>query len=188
MMKGKLYIFCLALFMTCFATQSHAQKGRSEIAVGYGYWSIYSLVNGAPFNESSGVPAITYRYYLNRDVTLGLSVGSENIKNWGSFTTIVPELTVAYLDTRHDRVRVRLYGSVSYGVTIFNDNNVLPNQADNSGLWAYGFQAVPLGVRLGRQVAIFAEVGLGYKGLIHTGLDFRFPRVLAKNRHREEAQ
>jgi len=185
-MQKRIYIFCLALSLMCFSQTSFAQKGRSEIALGYGYYSIYSLVNGVPYSASAGTPTITYRYYLTKDVTLGLAVGSEHINNDGSFTTITPELTVAYLDTRHSVVRVRLYGAVSYGVTIFNDNNVVPGQSDRSGVWAYGFQAVPFGIRMGRQVALFAEVGLGYKGLFHAGVDFRFPRVLAKNRQHED--
>jgi len=185
MMQKGVYIFCLALSVFCFITKSHAQRGRSEIAVGYGYWSIFNLANGAPFSQSSGTPSLTYRYYLNKDVTLGLGFGTENINGYGSFTTFAPELTVAYLDTRHARVRVRLYGSASYGLTIFSDNNVVAGQADRSGAKPYGFQATPFGIRLGRQVAIFAEVGLGYKGLIHTGVDFRFPRVLARNRNKE---
>jgi hypothetical protein len=187
-MQRRIHIFCLALSVICFSFKSHAQKGRSEVAIGYGYWSIYNLANGAPFSASSGTPTLTYRYYLSKDVTLGLAVGTENIRNYGSFTTIAPELTVCYLDTRHDVVRVRLYGAVSYGVTVFNDNSITPGQgqADQSGLWAYGFQAVPFCIRIGRQVAFFTEVGLGYKGLFHSGLDIRFPRVLAQNRHRED--
>jgi hypothetical protein len=185
-MQKRIHIFCLSFLFLCFSTHSFAQKGRSEIAVGYGYWSIYSLVNGTPFNASSGTYSLTYRYYLSKDVTLGLGLGTENIKGWGSFTTISPELTVNYLDTRNDRVRVRLYGAVSYGVSIFNDNNIQPGKADQSGLWATGFQATPFGIRIGRQVAFFTEVGVGYKGLFHSGLDLRFPRVLAKNRHHED--
>lgn len=185
-MLKRLHIICLTLAIFCFTAQSFAQRGKSEIAFGYGYWSIYSLANGTPFNTSSGVYNLTYRYYLSKDVSLGLAVGSENIKSYGSFTTIVPELTVKYLDTRHSQIRVRLYGAVSYGVTIFQDHNVLPNQADNSGLWAYGFQATPFGIRIGRQVAFFTEIGLGYKGLVHCGVNLRVPRVLAVHRHTEE--
>ncbi len=185
-MQKKVYAFCLILAMLFAIPRSHAQKGRSELAFGYGYWSIYSLANGTPFNASSGVYNLTYRYYLNKDVTLGLGIGTENINNYASFTSIVPEVSVCYMDTRHDQVRVRLYGSFAYGVTIFHDNKVAVGHADQSGLWAYGFQAVPFGIRIGRQVAFFTEIGLGYKGLVHSGVDFRFPRVLAKNRHREE--
>jgi len=181
-MQRRLYIICLAFFMFCFIAQSQAQREKSEISMGYGYYSIYSLVNGAPFNVSSGSFAMSYRYYLTKNVTLGLGLGVENISNWGSFVTIAPELTVSYLDTRQSTVRVRLYGSVSYGVTIFSNNNLPTDQAQNSGVWAYGFQATPLGIRIGRQFAYFAEVGLGYKGLFHTGVSIRFPRILARNR------
>jgi hypothetical protein len=183
MMQRRIYIISLALFMFVFISNTHAQRQKSEIALGYGYYSIYSLVNGRPFNASSGTPVLTYRYYLTKDVTLGLGVGSENISNWGSFTTIAPEVTFTYLDTRQSDVRVRLYGSVSYGISIFNNNNLRADQADNSGVWPTGFQATPIGIRIGRQFAYFAEVGLGYKGLFHTGLALRFPRILACHRH-----
>ena len=181
-MQRRIYIICLTLSIFAFATQSFAQRCKSEISLGYGYYSIYSLVNGAPFSESSGCFAGSYRYYLTRDVTLGLGIGAENIGNWGSFVTIAPEMTFSYLDTRQSSVRVRLYGSVSYGVTIFSNNTLRPDQADNSGVWAYGFQATPLGIRIGRQFAYFAEIGVGYKGLFHTGISLRVPRILARNR------
>ena len=185
-MRNRIYIFCLVLFMFGFVAQGRAQSGRSEIAIGYGYFSIFSLINGVPYNASSGTTALVYRYYLTKDVTLGLGIGTENIKNYGSFTTFAPELTVAYLDTRHSLVRVRLYGSIAYGISYFSDNNIGPDQIDNSGVKAVGFHASPIGIRVGRQIAAFAELGLGYKGLFHVGADFRWPRVLAKNRHRED--
>ena len=182
-MQRRIYIICLALFMFVFISKSSAQREKSEIAVGFGYYSSYSLVNGAPFNASSGAYTLTYRYYLTKDVTLGLGVGAENISTWGSFVTIAPELTVTYLDTRQSTVRVRLYGAISYGISIFNNTTLKPDDANNSGVWATGLQATPFGIRIGRQVAYFAELGFGYKGLINTGVALRFPRILARNRH-----
>ncbi len=181
-MQKRIYIVCLALFMFCFISKSHAQREKSELSLGYGYYSFYSLVNGTPFSASSGTYAFGYRYYLTRDLTLGMGIGAENISTWGSFVTFSPEFTATYLDTRQSTVRVRLYGSVSYGISIFTNNTIKSDQANNSGVWATGFQATPFGIRIGRQVAYFAEVGLGYKGLIHTGAAFRFPRILARNR------
>jgi hypothetical protein len=186
MMRKRIYIFCLAVSLFSFMATSFAQRGRSEIAVGYGYWSLYSLVNGKPFNGSSGAVVVTFRHYFTPNVTLGLGVGAENIENYGSFTTFSPELTVKYLDTRNARYRVRLYGSIAYGIAFFNDNNIGLGEADATGVKAVGFHAVPFGIRLGRQVAFFTEIGVGYKGLFHSGLDFRFPRVLARNRNRVE--
>jgi len=179
-MQRKIYLVCLAFALLSFIPGSYAQQGKSEITIGYGYYSIYTLVNGQPFNVSSGTPAITYRYYLTRNFTLGVGVGTENISNWGTFTTIAPEITGTYLDTRNTRrTRVKLYGSFAYGIAIFHNTNLPAGQQDNSGVWAYGFQATPFGIRIGRQVAGFAEVGLGYKGLINGGLSVRFPRSLA---------
>ncbi len=119
-------------------------------------------------------------------MTIGVGLGYENISTWGSFFSICPELTVRYLDTRNSTVRVRLYGSVSYGISVLDDENVLPGNADNSGPKPWGFQATPLGIRVGRQIAWFGELGLGYKGLFHTGLCVRFPKVLARHRHAAE--
>ena len=174
--------------MISFIPRSHAQRGKSEIALGYGYYSIFSFVNkgqnyGSHYTSSSGTTSITYRYYCTKDVTIGLGIGYENISTYGSFLTFTPELTVRYLDTKNDRFRVRLYGAVSYGISVFDDLNIVPGNADRSGPKPWGFQATPIGVRVGRQVAWFAELGLGYKGLIYTGLAVRFPKVLAKHHH-----
>ena len=162
--------------MTCIATSSFAQRGKSEFSIGYGYYSIYSLINGVPFNASSGSTTLTYRYYLTKDFTLGIGLGYENISTWGSFVNIVPEITATYLDTRGSRYRVRLYGSVAYGITAFKDLNVGPGLADETGVKPWAFQATPCGIRIGRQIAGYAEIGLGYKGLINAGMSVRFPR------------
>jgi len=168
----------------------HAQKGKSEIAIGYGYYSDYSFANhysnGNLVTSSWGAPAITYRYYLTRNVTIGLGLGYEDIPTWGIFVTVAPELTFAYLDTRRARVRVKLYGAVSYGVTMFQNKTLQPGEADNSGPWAYGFQATPFGIRVGRQFAGFVEVGMGYKGLVHGGIALRFPQTLVHKNHSAE--
>jgi hypothetical protein len=183
MMQRKIFLFCLALFMICLVPKSHAQRGKSELNLGYGYWSIYSLANKAPFNASSGVTTLNYRYYVTKDVTLGMSVGYENISTWASFLSVCPEVTVKYLDTRDDRIRVRLYGAFSYGISFLTDNVTGPGHADETGAKPYGFQATPLGVRFGRQFAYYVEIGEGYKGLVHAGASFRFPRILAIHKH-----
>lgn len=173
--------------MLSFIPRTHAQRGKSEVAVGYGVYSFYSFVNrgqnSAPYSSSSGTATLNYRYYLSKDVTLGLGIGYENISTWGSFLTFAPEVSVCYLDTRHDYIRVRLYGSFSYGISVLGDNNIKAGQVDESGAKPWAFQATPFGIRVGRQVAAFAEIGLGYKGLINGGLALRVPRLMAKHRH-----
>ena len=117
-----------------------------------------------------------------------MGIGYENISTWASFLSFVPEMTFCYLDTRNDLIRVRLYGAVSYGVSVLDDLNRKPGAADQSGLKPWGFQATPFGMRIGRQVAGFIEIGLGYKGLVHGGLAVRFPKILRQHRMAEEDQ
>jgi hypothetical protein len=173
--------------MVSFIPRTHAQRGKSEIAMGYGYMSFYSFINhaqnGASYGTSSGCFNLAYRYYVSRQVTLGFGLGYENMSDYASFFTIAPEVTVAYLDTRDAFMRVRLYGSVSAGVTILSDNSIKLGEADESGLKPWAFQATPFGMRLGRQFAGFIELGYGYKGLVHGGMELRFPRVL-HHRHK----
>jgi hypothetical protein len=190
-MRKSLHVLCLALLMMSFVSQSYAQRKRSELAVGYGYFSLFSFanhsMNDAPFNTSSGTTNVTYRYYLTRNFTLGMGVGYESISTWGNFVTIAPEVTFCYLDTRDHYIRVRLYGSASYGVSLISDNDIPNNEADESGAKPWGFHAVPFGMRVGRQFAGFVEVGVGYKGLIHGGLELRWPQVVGhKHKHCEE--
>jgi len=181
-MQRKIYAFCLVLSMICFIPRGHAQQGKSEIAIGYGYYSVYDFVNhslnGNLVASSWGVPSLTYRYYITRGLTFGLGLAYENIPTWGIFVTVAPELTFSYLDTRHAPVRVRLYGSVSYGVALFQNKTLQTGENNNSGPWAYGFQATPIGVRVGRQFAGFFELGYGYKGIFHGGIAVRFPKKL----------
>ena len=189
-MVRKICAFCLALAMISFMPKSHAQRGKSEIAVGYGYYSFYSFVNhgqnNAGYSTSSGTGCVTYRYYLSQNVTLGMGVGYENISTWGSFLTFAPEVTVKYLDTRHDYIRVRLYGAFSWGISVLADNSVKAGDVDESGPKPWAFQATPIGMRIGRQFAGFVELGLGYKGLVHGGMELRFPQILPKHRHMED--
>lgn len=188
-MQRSICIFCLALSMICFIPRSFAQKGKSEISVGYGYYSFYSFLNqglhyNAHYTNSSGSTVLTYRYYITRDVTLGMGIGYENISIWGSFVTFSPEVTVSYLDTRQDMIRVKLYGAFSYGISVFQDANVGYGHADETGAKPWAFQATPIGIRVGRQIAGFCELGLGYKGLVHGGLAVRFPRKLMHREHK----
>jgi hypothetical protein len=180
-MSRKLLI-CIALLAISFIPRSFAQRNKSEFTLGYGYFSSYSIanvgMNNTNFGTSTGSPVFGYRYYISREVTLGMNIAYENISTWGSFVTIAPEMTFCYMDTRKTRVRVRLYGSASYGITLFGDNVVGHGDADETGAKPWGFHGSPFGIRIGRQFAGFLELGYGYKGLVHGGMSLRFPHML----------
>lgn len=180
-MHKKLRFLFFILLACSLSVPSFAQRGKSELAIGYGRYSLYQFVNLPPYNTSSGTISLAYRYYVSPSVTIGLGYGYERISNWASFSTFSPEVSFKYLDTKNSYRRVRLYGSVAYGLTVLNDLHTGKGQADESGAKLWGFQATPIGIRMGRQFAWFFEVGMGYKGLVHGGVCARFPKRWHRN-------
>ena len=198
MIQKRIYIFCLAITSLFIANTSMAQQGKSEISVGYGFYSWYSLqnhVNGYDYTTSSGTLLINYKYYVSNNFTLGVGIGYENISTDGSYFAVTPEFTYTYLDTKNDRIRLKLYGGASVGIASYNDNNYNANpyynttpyatHYDNSGLQFTG-NATLLGMRIGRKLGFFAELGFGYKGLINGGLSYRFRTRKSNSMHHTE--
>lgn len=175
-MYNKFYSFCLAVALMLTAFNGFAQRGKSEFTLGYGRFSSFQFANRPPYNTSNGTFSLAYRYYVSKDVTVGLTFANERISNWAGFATFAPEVTVKYVDTKESYRRVRLYGSISYGITAVTDRTVAPGQLDESGAKPWGFHCSPIGIRMGRQFAWFMEVGYGYKGLFHGGVAWRFPK------------
>ena len=184
MMQRKRYIFCLALSMFSFVLSGFAQTGKSEISVSYGLWSAYTLANGMPYSASSGVGMINYKYYLSKRVNIGMTVGYENIGNDGSYLHFVPEFTYAYYDNKNDRIRVRMYSGAAVGIAVFDDlhtnNGVYSTYQDNSGPKITG-QATVFGMRIGRKIGGFLELGYGYKGIVTGGIGYRFSTKAKKS-------
>lgn len=185
-MQKKIYVLGLAISMLLLSTAVMAQKGKSEISFAYGYYSVYSFqnhINGYGYTETSGSFLLNYKYYLTKRVTIGMGFGYENIRTLGSYLSFTPEFTYTYLDTKNDRIRLKLYGGASIGITSYNDamyndnpyynSNTYVRRYDNSGAQITG-NATLLGVRVGRKLGFFGELGIGYKGLFNFGFSYRF--------------
>jgi hypothetical protein len=104
-----------------------------------------------------------------------------NYNSGGSFRrnsfTFAPEITFNYGDFGHDLVR--LYSVVGMGYTFRNE--VVKYANDNTEYVSPYARPVhfngyisPLGIRFGRQLSGFFEVGLGYKGVFNYGATYRF--------------
>jgi hypothetical protein len=168
------FLLLLVAVISCSVWVCNAQKGKAEITLQYGYYSNFTVYNGAPFSASSGTMSVNGKYYISDIVSVGLGLGFENNSSIGSYLSVIPEFTFRYLDTRDNRVRVRLYGAAAWGLTVYNDVTAGPNNPDQTGPKLYGFQVTPVGVRVGRKYAAFLELGYGYKGIINGGIGYRF--------------
>ena len=126
-------------------------------------------------------PCVGYKYWFNKRVGLGLhyafdatsvkvihhhdGIANEDIyKRY--FHTLAMEFGVNYVN----KPVFQLYGNMGLGVTIvnFSKNNVGLGRAPYPNL-----NFVPLGMRFGKDIAGFVEIGWGYKGFFNAGLSVK---------------
>ena len=135
-------------------------------------------------------PAVGYRYWFNKSVGIGAhfafdknsvralhlhdtSTSSDN--EWRVhnryFYTIALDFNWNYMN----RDICQLYGNIGLGVSLvnFSDNKTTNPDAKLTQLPFPNLHLSPLGIRVGKTFAGFAEIGWGYKGIINAGLSVK---------------
>lgn len=90
---------------------------------------------------------------------------STNSKMSYSAITIAPEGKIKYLDPAKP---FNMYGLLGAGVTILNVST------SDKAVPHFNAQITPLGFEYGNNFKGFLELGVGYKGIIHGGISYRF--------------
>lgn len=116
-----------------------------------------------------------YYYYMSGGFLANYFNHSGTFKR--SCFTIAPEVTFSYGDFSHDLVR--LYSIVGIGYTFRNET--VRDAVTNEEFRAPYIKTVhanayvsPLGIRVGRRLSGFFELGIGYKGILNYGATYRF--------------
>ena len=178
--------------MFFFSTRLSAQLRQHdlEISVNYGKVSatqiFLTLPQGKGIYIYKRAASPTYfadiRYYLNRNFAVGLTAGMQHLSyeydNYGS--TSVPSYTLTgnvinvtceikglYLN----RPWFQMYGIFGLGVRFFPVSSVVPATQLPPGVW-FNTQWTPVGFRIGNAFGGFAELGIGYKGLLNMGISY----------------
>ena len=155
-------------------------------------------------NTNTGTIAATYRYHFSKLLSLGVTVAyNHQDGRWsdnnvfyytynssfapyygpsgGTFRrnsfTVAPEITFNYCDLGHGLAR--LYSVVGMGYTYHKEVLKYDGSSENftnNSLTpvVFNMYVSPFGVRFGRALSGFFEVGIGYKGLLSDGLTYRF--------------
>jgi hypothetical protein len=174
----------------------HAQRisvpmtHESEFTVNTGMLSDHEILD-SKVTSRQPIYSGSFKYYFNDWLGVSLSAGVQYLsgKDTGTFNTGVPGITAPGLyDFRANAITVaggftwvyfgqrnyQLYGSVEAGISIFNESDRYP---DNTSSQATGIRfnghCSLLGFRYGRSLGCFVELGLGYKGLINTGISYQ---------------
>jgi hypothetical protein len=189
----------ILLFILIFSSFGFSQNRRHDISLSYGIATsdqikdilkeVLSVVLtfGTARKENVSYPGaffITYRYSTNSRLGIGLTAGLDSSKgdlifldkNVGSFRenhfTFAAEVDYRWIMKRG----FQLYSGLGAGVTVERithdvDSYDEPHRFTNL---SFAPQVTLVGLRFGRKIGVFAEIGGGYKGLVNIGVNGQF--------------
>lgn len=192
----KKIVLLFALLFVC-ATSS-AQESKHEVNLGYGIVTTNTVINsfsdflalgltGGHYQAKNktfmGSVNVGYKYALTERVSLGGTFAYEKIsadayygdvkdgRSKNQYYTIAPELDFKYV--KGDIFT--LYSLIGAGGTIVSRDYTSTEgvKTDESSV-NFNFQVTPIGVKLGKSVGVYGELGFGYKGLLNFGLFAKF--------------
>jgi hypothetical protein len=134
-----------------------------------------------PYKYTFITPSVGYKYWFNKRVGLGLhyAFDATSVKvihhHEGNayesihkryFHTLAAEFGVNYVN----KPVFQLYGNMGMGITLVNFSK---NDLGLGKLPFFNMNIVPLGMRFGKDIAGFVEIGWGYKGILNAGLSVK---------------
>ncbi|KPQ13676.1 MAG: hypothetical protein HLUCCX10_12420 [Algoriphagus marincola HL-49] len=184
----KLALGLFIILVTIF--NSSAQESKVEVRAGYGILSAQamgsvlsnSIVGGLSGYEKTdistgGVFMFSLLFNPSNRISFGLDFGYEkldvlyespsqpNVTSTDRFITVMPRIDLRYVN----KEAYSLYGSLAAGGSFLSAGR--GNESEQGVAFAY--QITPIGIRFGNNIALFAEAGFGFRGLLNAGLSVR---------------
>lgn len=138
----------------------------------------------------TGAIFLTYRYSFNDKVSFGITGGIDNEKGdyvqghtkVGDYKRATYTTAMELKYTYSDRKVVKIYCLGGLGYTFANQKGsytyvsgiIEGTGNENSNKGHINFQLSPVGLRIGKRLAGFVELGFGYKGIFNTGISCNF--------------
>jgi hypothetical protein len=187
-------ILTLAAFV--LSTAGFGQTRRHDLSVAYGVLSIDQLtgiltdivtivITLGTFSKNNvnytGVPFLTYHYSANSRFGFGAAVGGYSAS--GDLRT--GDTTVGSFKERNYagaveldyhwimRPGLQVYSGAGFGVR-YRRGTYTTTDTDRYNKLLPTFHLNVIGVRIGKKVGFFGELGAGYKGLLSAGLNAQF--------------
>jgi outer membrane protein W len=193
-MKKQIIIISLLLVLSATI---FAQDKKHEIVLGYGVGTHYAIVEemagvlgifitlgtfNAEYESGTGAILLGYRYSAGEKFSIGIDGSYTKIKEilkiqskpvgsfYKQFYTIAPYVAYNYIK----KEKFSMYSGIGLGYTFVKDEYTMDdggNETNNSGEFAFHLSA--FGVRFGKNIGGYVEVGYGYKGLVNLGVSFK---------------
>jgi len=189
----------LVLFLSgALLNKSAAQDHKNSISVGYGLLTFQDVASvtsdiiissATDIDEadvtSSGVLYVEYSHYWTNHWRLVVNANYISVKS-----KLVQKADGQLYGNSHDHYYslmagvnyhwigdafVELYSGLQIGGSIVNtDQTYVSGDAASDSFLFPAFQVTALGVRIGKKLGGFAELGFGNKGILNVGIDLRF--------------
>lgn len=182
-------ILIIVLALPCLAQD----KGESEIAASYavmptenplstlwlGFSGFDALAN-KNFTVRRGALFGSYKYFVSNRIGIGAMVGFNGNVDKSIFwfrdlsghdariVTIAGEMTGYFVK----KPRFKLYAMAGLG--FYTMRSSLDNYTTSTRTYGPTTQLTVAGVRFGKKLSVFTELGYGYKGIINTGFSTHF--------------
>jgi hypothetical protein len=194
-MLKPLVVFTLAALVLTSA--SFGQTRRHDLSLSYGVLSIDQMADvlgdvltivitlgtfGKNEVKYTGVPFLTYHHSRNDRFGFGFAVGGYQ----SSGDLRIGDSTVGTFEERNYvgaveldyrwvmRPGFQLYSGAGFGVRLRRGTYTEGEETDTLNKALPTFHVNALGLRFGRNIAFFAEIGAGYKGVLNAGINAQF--------------
>jgi hypothetical protein len=189
-----LIVLTLAAFM--LSTAGFGQTRKHDLSVSYGVLSIDQLadiltdvltivITLGTFSKNdvkyTGVPFLTYHFSANSRFGFGAAVGGYSSSGILQVTgddvgTFKERNYIGAVELDYHwvmRPGFQLYSGAGFGVR-YRRGTYVTTETDAFNKLLPTFHLNALGVRFGRTVGFFAELGAGYKGILSAGVNAQF--------------
>jgi len=186
----------LTLAVLVLAPAGFGQTRRHDLSLSYGVLSSDQLTDifedivtivltfgtfGKTDQEFTGVPFLTYHYSSNSRFGFGAAIGGYNSSGHLQFAgddvgTFKEKNYIAAVELDYHWIMkpsFQMYSGAGVGVR-YRKGTYETTESDTVSKVLPAFHLNALGIRFGRKIGFFLEMGIGYKGLLSGGVNAQF--------------
>jgi len=191
----KLVLFALAC-TACTTVYAKGLKNKLEIAASCGIHPPRTmqdrlLGHGQLSTQLTWTTFATVRYRVSNRLAVGLAMGTQHFPTAPYYDYYASPNTPSQRSQLHNtcvssevlgyyvnRSLIRAYTYLGIGCSLYKQSDEYflsgyPSEKHEHNYSALNMQYVPLGISVGHRLSGFAEIGVGYKGIVNAGISYR---------------
>lgn len=173
-----------------------AQDKKHEMVLGYGVGTHYAIVEqmagilgvvitlgefNAELESGTGAILLGYRYSVGDKLTIGFDGSYTKLKDVLKFDgkevgnldkyfyTIAPYIAYNYVK----KGNLSMYSGIGLGYAFVKDAYTTDDGDEIENIGEFAFHLNAFGVRYGKNIGGYVEVGYGYKGIVNLGISLK---------------